>query len=71
MLIEWGADVNKPSSNGEFPLYLAVQEEKISTVKLLLKRGANVNQKTSTGQTALHQACTCNMTRKYKTLLCE
>ena len=43
-----------------FPLFLTIfphQNEKTS--KALLSAGANVNQKTAIGQTALHRLCTC------------
>lgn len=55
-MLERGADVNKKTSNGETPLYLAVWNGDESIVKLLLKKGADVNGKTLHGETVLHIA---------------
>ena len=41
-----------------FPLYLAARFGGAKTIKMLLLAGADVNQRTATGQTALHIACT-------------
>lgn len=38
-------------------LYLAAKETDESMIKLLLKRGAQINQRLNEGQTALHRAC--------------
>lgn len=56
LLLSRGADVNKKTSSGETPLYLAVWNGDESIVKLLLKKGAQVNEKILKGETVLHIA---------------
>lgn len=55
-MLDQGVDVNKKTSVGETPLYLAVWNGDESIVKLLLKNGAQVNEKTLKGETVLHVA---------------
>jgi ankyrin repeat protein len=57
MLLELGAvdNVNRESSNGDFPLFLAVagEDSPIAIIETLLDFGADINAKSSLGQTAL------------------
>src|SRR5436190_231939 len=41
--------LNKCDENGLFPLMIAVKEEELETVKLLLKLGADVNRTAASG----------------------
>lgn len=60
-LIQKGADVccsGKSVQLGDiFPLYLAACYDNVDLVELLIASGADVNQTTSTGTTALHACC--------------
>lgn len=56
-LLDQGADINKKTSTGSFPLYLALHSKNTSLIELLLRRGAKVNETTDTGRTCLHEAC--------------
>jgi hypothetical protein len=44
-----GADVNCYEQSGNTPLHLAIEQEFVEIVELLLEFGANVNQKTRSG----------------------
>lgn len=55
VLIKAGANVNiEDSRNGLTPLHFAVQNSKVDIVNYLIENGANINAKTSNGQTPLH-----------------
>lgn len=51
-----GVDVNTKNHNGFTPLHIAVQNEQIDIVQLLVDLKADVNIKSSQGSTALHYA---------------
>ena len=53
MLIDHGADVNRPSSAGQTPLILAAVGGHKELVKVLLEAGANPRAVNSHGQTPL------------------
>ncbi|EWZ00718.1 hypothetical protein FOYG_00520 [Fusarium oxysporum NRRL 32931] len=55
-LISAGADVNQQSYNGLTPLMVAVWQQNVESVKLLLKSKSNVNLCNDQGMTALHWA---------------
>jgi serine/threonine-protein phosphatase 6 regulatory ankyrin repeat subunit B len=54
-LLERGADINEPDELGWSPLYWAVSSGQTEVAGFLVARGANVQTKTKTGTTALHQ----------------
>lgn len=56
-LVDKGADVNR-KSNGETPLSLATQLNKIKTVALLIKNGADIGQTNDNGDLPLYIAVT-------------
>lgn len=53
LLIEFGGDVNKPTSNGQTPLYFAIQKGRTEAVHFLLASGAQVEVADSLGYTPL------------------
>lgn len=58
-LVEAGADVHKTSrfaDDDESPIQTAVRHSSVDVIRVLLKYGANVNDQTSEGFTALHKA---------------
>jgi ankyrin repeat protein len=58
VLIELGADPNFPDPRrSETPLHMAVAGQKLSAVKLLLDRGANLEAENTAGMTPLSEAC--------------
>ncbi|KAK1463914.1 hypothetical protein CMEL01_12675 [Colletotrichum melonis] len=56
VLIGAGADVNLPSSKGNFPLLAAASAGDLRTMKLLLSRGANFDATGSEGYLPMHMA---------------
>jgi ankyrin repeat protein len=56
MLLENGAEINKPSNNGNTALHLAGGRGHTETVVLLLENGAEINKPSNNGETALHLA---------------
>ncbi|KAJ0313079.1 hypothetical protein COL5a_003929 [Colletotrichum fioriniae] len=56
VLIGAGADVNLPSSKGNFPLLAAASAGDLLTMKLLLSRGANFDATGSEGYLPIHMA---------------
>ena len=54
LLLNQGAEVNKPDTQGRSPLYFAIKQNP-SIVRLLIEHNADVNEK-SRGTTALHEA---------------
>jgi ankyrin repeat protein len=65
--------INKKEEHGYFPLYIACKEGDNDIVELLLKRGANIEEKNEQGQTALMIAIQKNHEKSHleviKTLL--
>jgi ankyrin repeat protein len=57
-LLEQGVDSNKPDSNGDSPLRLAMRRSDKNVVRLLLAGGASVHEKGNSGDTALMYAAT-------------
>eukprot|EP00959_Pyramimonas_sp_CCMP1952_P460641 9480226-Pyramimonas_sp.AAC.3 len=61
LLLEAGADVNRPNEDGESPLCVAVSEGHVEVVRALLEAGADVNRaRTKDGQPALYAAACSN-----------
>lgn len=58
LLLEKGADVNYVSDDGETPLSMAVENDKLEYVEILLENGANVDYPNSYGETPLQAAVT-------------
>ena len=60
LLIESGANINKPDHVGRTPLMIASFKGNLETVKLLIDAGANLNIQDQFDQTALIKACDNN-----------
>ena len=58
-VIQCGADVNKPMTNGLHPLHYAAHSNNAKCIELLLNAGANVNATDDIGYTPLHLAARC------------
>ena len=56
MLLNHGAQIERGGDNGSTPLMIAASANKVDTVRLLLEKGANVNAKSASGDTALAYA---------------
>ncbi|MFH2201546.1 MAG: ankyrin repeat domain-containing protein [Elusimicrobiota bacterium] len=54
LLIDKGADVNRPTKNGETPLSKAVESENLAVIEFLLKAGAKPNRRDKDGKTVLY-----------------
>lgn len=54
--IDAGIDVNCPDKKGQTPLHIAVKENELKAIPLLLEHGANPNIQDKKGQTPLHIA---------------
>lgn len=52
LLIENGADINKPDNYGRTPLIYATDNEYLELIKLMIQKGADVNAKAADGYTA-------------------
>ncbi|CAN5684769.1 hypothetical protein BH11ARM2_BH11ARM2_09480 [soil metagenome] len=57
LLLEKGANPNYANSDGNTPLYWAIDEDFFEVASLLLKHGANPKLANNSGSTALHPAC--------------
>ena len=65
-----GAKVNAKSKNGIFPLFLSVVSEcALKVTLLILKHGANVNERLYNGDTVLHWACKLSLEKEITQLL--
>lgn len=69
LLIDAGADVEKPDKAGWPALHLAVKHNKPTCIAYLLHGGANAQTTTATGYTALHLAVSLGHTACTKALL--
>jgi ankyrin repeat protein len=56
LLIENGADINRPSKNGTTPLMNAAKTGQMELVKLLIDHGARINAENNSGHNALYYA---------------
>jgi ankyrin repeat protein len=56
LLIDKDAPLDSPESKALHPLFLAVKNEDIKVVSLLIESGANINETLSDGSTTLHHA---------------
>lgn len=56
VLIEHGADINRPSMVGEPPVITALKHGRIEMMKHLVGKGADLNGRDLSGKTALHYA---------------
>lgn len=55
-LLQWGADIEKSTADGETALFLAAQNGRVNAVCALLEAGANKNKAASNGSTPLYSA---------------
>jgi ankyrin repeat protein len=55
-LVQRGADINSPTSDGETPLHIAVLDHESDIVNWLVEEGADVNAQDGNGDTPLHIA---------------
>ena len=69
--IYWGTDINAQLPNGLFPLHVAADKGKIILVRTLLKHGANINQPSADGDTALDLAILGGRTQVAEELLAD
>lgn len=70
ILIQYGADLNTCRIEDRIsPLAIASQEGKFDVVRLLVEKGANVNQSCADGATALFSACYFQQTNIIEYLL--
>jgi ankyrin repeat protein len=53
VLLEMGANINEPDNMGNTPLMSAIENEDIDTVKLLIKKGADISIRRIDGKDAL------------------
>lgn len=56
-LLDLGSPVDPLDDTNSTPLILASSAGRVEVVKLLLSKKADVNKKTSRGQSSLHYAC--------------
>ena len=56
LLIDRGADVNRPGLSGDLPMSIAARRGKPELMQRLINRGADVNQRDRRGMTALDHA---------------
>ena len=56
-ILDNGADMDKKTPKGNFPLFLVAMDDCQASLHLLLRRGAQINERTNRGMTALHIAC--------------
>ena len=59
VLLERGADGNKPNMMGETPIMLACREGAVDALAVLLQHGCKTHYMSSTGELALHTALDC------------
>lgn len=64
-----GIEANTNTIDGRFLLSVAVKFSDVSTIKLLLNKGANVNRTMKDGSSVLHTACSIGSEKKVNLLL--
>eukprot|EP00186_Timspurckia_oligopyrenoides_P002677 CAMPEP_0182450994 /NCGR_PEP_ID=MMETSP1172-20130603/43476_1 /TAXON_ID=708627 /ORGANISM="Timspurckia oligopyrenoides, Strain CCMP3278" /LENGTH=381 /DNA_ID=CAMNT_0024648723 /DNA_START=129 /DNA_END=1274 /DNA_ORIENTATION=- len=69
LLIERGADIQKPNIDGERPLQVAVRHERLEVIALLLKENASVSSADKNGRTAIHECALVGSTKIMNMLL--
>ncbi|OQR99197.1 ankyrin 2,3/unc44 [Achlya hypogyna] len=69
MLVEAGADVNKHTSIGEYPIYIAAANGHAEVVQILVSAKANVNKTKRDGDSALYIAAANGHTRIVEILI--
>ena len=69
VLLEYGADPNRPDNNGDLPLHLAVLSRRDNVIKSLVKGGSSLDAKNGLGQTALGLAVVLGGPETVKALL--
>lgn len=69
--IFWETDINAELPNGLYPLHVAAQKGRIIMVRTLLRHGANINQPSSAGDTALDLAILNGRTQIAEVFLAE
>lgn len=67
--MNYGADVNKETNLGSYPLFLAVCLPETRVTSLLIERGANIHVKNQYGDYALHRACESQSAKNIQLLL--
>lgn len=67
-MIEHGADVDAPSSNGRTALIYAVSQNKVGAIDMLVAAGAKIEARDVVGRTALHHAA--HRPRHFEAALC-
>lgn len=56
LLLEYGANVNRPNAYGETPLHLACQAASVNFLHKFLEIGAELRAEDSSGRTCIHHA---------------
>lgn len=69
LLLDNGADVNKPDSLYDTALMTALREKLLDVFKLLLERGADLRLTTIEGRTPLHVACRMGLSSAIRQLI--
>ena len=64
-----GLDVNTKDIDGKTPIHVAVEENKLETVRLLFKEGGDLDSRTNEGDTPLHAAARYGHTEVVKFIL--
>ena len=57
---QYGAIADANDNDGWTPLHLAAENGQLTTVRLLLSKGAKINKQNRYGRTPLHWACSSN-----------
>jgi len=67
--LHWGADINQPDANGDFPLHVAVRRGREVIVRELVRRGARLDARDASGRTPLFVALAEGKTQPAQVLL--
>ena len=71
LLLDEGEDVNMQAEGGRFPLMQAILMERLDVARLLIQRGANVNDRDRLGCSVLYKALNGIKTKELVPLLLE